>query len=87
MKKCTYTNKVVLVQPIGQQNAQREFFMKPLESDVFYVNEQLMGDKNDNLEEVEVSGESVVVDEIIVTDDIGNDIMLPGDSFSLESAF
>ena len=77
MKKCNYTNKVVLVKPIEQDNNRPiEFFMKPLEG--------FMDDVKH--EAVEVSGESVVVDEIIVTDDIGNEIMLPDDSFSLESA-
>ena len=79
MKKCNYTNKVVLVKPIEQDNNRPiEFFMKPLE--VFMDNSSV------KQEAVEVSVESVLVDEIIVTDDIGNEIMLPDDSFSLESA-
>ena len=43
-------------------------------------------DGNNSREAVEVTGESVVVVEIIVTDVIGSDIMLPDDSFSIESA-
>jgi len=75
MKKCNYTNKVVLVKPIEQDsNRPIEFFMKPLEGFM------------DNVKHEAVEVESVVVDEIIVTDDIGNEIMLPDDSFSLESA-
>jgi len=69
------TNKVVLVKPIEQDsNRPIEFFMKPLEGFM------------DNVKHEAVEVESVVVDEIIVTDDIGNEIMLPDDSFSLESA-
>ena len=37
-------------------------------------------------ESVEVAGESVVVDEIVVTDGLGNDVMLADDSFSMETA-
>jgi len=37
-------------------------------------------------ESVEVAGESVVVDEIVVTDGLGNDVMLADDSFSIETA-
>jgi len=71
MKKCNYTKKVVLVKPIKQESSGHiEFCLKPLGPE--------------RSESVEV--ESVVVEEIIVTDGIGNDIMLPYDSFSLESA-
>jgi len=55
LKKCSFTNKVVLVKPIKQETG-------------------------------EECGESVVVDEIVVTDDIGNDVMLADDSISIESA-
>eukprot|EP00092_Neocalanus_flemingeri_P020337 GFUD01022031.1.p1 GENE.GFUD01022031.1~~GFUD01022031.1.p1 ORF type:complete len:408 (+),score=59.43 GFUD01022031.1:35-1258(+) len=88
LKKCTYTKKIVLVQPLNQQSKSAEMFLKPSGSDKMYVSEDEdpLGIKTNNTEDVEVAGESVVVDEIIVTDGIGNEIMLPDDSFSLESA-
>ena len=76
---------MVLVKPLCQPSNPVQFFIKPLESQLKFVRKDLVGNKPDH-EMVEDIGESVVVDEIIVTDNIGNDLMLPDDSFSLESA-
>jgi len=85
MKKCSYTNKtVVLVKPLCHQPNNTAELVKPSESDIMFVRKNDLISNEHELEEESV--ESVVVDEIIVADNIGNDLILADDSFSLESA-
>jgi len=74
LKKCNFTNKVVLVKPIKEDTTwsgtSGDIVIKAL------CNESKVTRSETHHEVVEVAGESVVIDEIVVTDDIGNDVIL-----------
>jgi len=100
MKKCNYSSKVVLVQPIVPQmmnirddpqtmNICKDSQIINIREDpkIMNISKDLQVLNSVSLTGLEESEESVVVDEIIVTDNIGNDLMLPdNDPLSVEAS-
>jgi len=91
MQKCTFNKNIILVQPIKYDNPQVDILSHHdtanIEAFSIINNKPLLLDSEDSRYECNGSynSGSVVVDEIVVTDNIGDDIILPADTFQLES--